>query len=47
MSAPAILTATNPGKALRARCEFLRVAIVEKPLISDELSQTIRLSTDQ
>ncbi|KAF0175659.1 MAG: response regulator [Hyphomonadaceae bacterium] len=42
VSAPAILMTSNPGATLRARCESLRVPIVEKPLLRDELSQAIR-----
>jgi two-component system, LuxR family, response regulator FixJ len=38
---PAILITTNPNKALRRRAEEARVAIVEKPLLTGTLFQTI------
>ncbi|MDZ4778160.1 MAG: response regulator [Alphaproteobacteria bacterium] len=40
--APAILMTSHPGATLRARCGSLRVPIVEKPLLRDELSLAIR-----
>lgn len=42
LSAPAILMTSHPGRTLRARCNSLRVPIVEKPLLRDELSLAIR-----
>ncbi len=42
VSAPAILMTSHPGPTLRARCDSLRIPIVEKPLLRDELSQAIR-----
>lgn len=41
-TAPAILMTSNPGANLRARCDSLRIPIVEKPLLTDELSLAIK-----
>ena len=39
---PAVIMTSDPGARLRERAAELGVAIVEKPLLSDELSSTIR-----
>jgi len=41
LAAPAILMTSHPGARLRARCDSLRIPIVEKPLLRDELSLAI------
>lgn len=41
LSAPAILITSNPGALLRQRCDCLGVALIEKPLIEDDLSNAV------
>lgn len=41
VSAPAILITSNPGNALRSRCDSLGIPLVEKPLMEDELSRAV------
>src|SRR5215217_4621172 len=41
VSLPSILTASNPGRALRARAAAAGAAIVEKPLIGEDLTAAI------
>lgn len=40
-AAPAILLATNPTTSLRARAASAGAALIEKPLLGDELSSAI------
>ena len=41
IAAPAIILATNPNNASRARAASVGAALIEKPLLSDELSRAI------
>jgi FixJ family two-component response regulator len=41
VSVPAILITSNPGTALRRRCDSLGIPLVEKPLMEDELSRAV------
>jgi FixJ family two-component response regulator len=42
VAAPAILTTSNPSAALRARAQTIGVAIVEKPLLRNDLTEAVR-----
>jgi FixJ family two-component response regulator len=42
VSLPAILITSHPSPALRSRAAFANVPIVEKPLLGNALSETIR-----
>lgn len=42
VAAPAILITTSPNRLLRERAAALNVEIVEKPLLGDALSRTVR-----
>lgn len=39
---PAVIVASDPGERLRERAKMLGAAVVEKPLLSDDLSNAIR-----
>lgn len=39
---PAILITTNPGRALRAQAAMAGAPIIEKPLLTDSLSDAVR-----
>lgn len=44
--APAILLATNPTQQLRRRAALQGVVVIEKPLLGDELSETLHTTLD-
>ena len=45
-SAPAIILATNPSSRLRARAAAAGAALIEKPLLGDELSAAIGVALE-
>jgi DNA-binding response OmpR family regulator len=46
-TAPALLITTNPKEALRVRAAAMGVAILEKPLLGNDLAVAIRAATSQ
>ena len=45
-SSAAILITTNPRRALRAQAAFAGVEIIEKPLLTDALRDSVRSALD-
>ncbi|KKI17949.1 MULTISPECIES: hypothetical protein [Sphingomonas] len=41
-SAPAVLLATNPTRAIRDRADAAGITLVEKPLLTDDLTRALR-----